>query len=391
MVYVRRSGNIRKPARRTRRASVRARPVVRRKRVTRRRSYKSSPKELTHASKFALAQLDPFEPACMGAKIPDSNTMPSLANTDTDQVVRASPTSVATHLAAFAFRPTYRQAVWTATTGNTVTWDVANSANRRNYSNLIASVEAIRPVAHAIRLSCGLAPTSTTGFVHVGIAVESRFNDTGGSPAGQPQWPIDINQMTGLAHYKRFTLASLTQSPITCINKWLDDTGFRYEDPKAQTDFRGAASAPEQTTFNFLDSWGTLIVMVEGAPLNVNVLNIEHILLTECIPKKDAFILGSTAAPHSAGSMSATSVMCSETDFAHTEAQQDSYIQQGLEAFQRGAAVAGERVYNDIAVPLLGRFGHAVINTGMAMALNAVSGRGGLLGVNSNPSRLAIG
>jgi len=60
-------------------------------------------------------------------------------------------------------------------------------------------------------------------------------------------------------------------------------------------------------------------------------------------------------------------------------------------AFQRGAAVAGERVYNDIAVPLLGRFGHAVINTGMAMALNAVSGRGGLLGVNSNPSRLAIG
>jgi len=392
MAYRIQKGNIRKPRRRrqtTRRRSVRKAP--RRRTSTRRQMNKKNdchcPGELSPAAKFALAQLDPFEPKCLGAKIPDSNTMPSIANADTDQVSLAGP-ATSGFLIAAAFNPAYQYSYLPATPGAAaVTWG-GSWSNRRNYSNVVASVEAIRPVAHAVRMVSPLAPTAATGFVHVGISVESRINS---GVSTSPDFPTTINEMTGLAHYKRFTLASLTQSPVTIINKWIDETGFRYEDPRAPNAYLSSASIPTTSTLNFSQSWGTLIVMVDSQPTTATVpISFEHLLLTECLPRKDAWVLGTQAAPNSPGTISAVSVMTSETDFAHTEAQQDTYIQEGLRSFERGAAVAGERVWNDVAAPLLSRFGNAVVNTGVAMALNAVNGRGGIPGVNSNPARLTL-
>lgn len=392
MAYRIQKGNIRKPRRRrqtTRRRSVRKAP--RRRTSTRRQSNKkndcSCPGELTPTAKFALAQLDPFEPRCLGAKVPDTNTMPSIANADTDQVTLAGPTTNG-NLIAIAFNPSYQSAINAATEGaGSVSWTTTFS-KRRNADNVVASVEAIRPVAHAVRMVSPLAPTSTTGFVHVGISVESRVNSAVGVA---PDYPTTINQMTGLAYYKRFTLASLTQSPVTIINKWIDEIAFRYEDPRSTYAFVGSASTPNTSQLQFQSGWGTLIVMVEGQPTTATTpISFEHVLLSECLPKKDAWVLGTQAAPNSPGTMSAVSVMTAETDFAHTEAQQDTYIQEGLRAFERGASVAGERVWNDVAAPLLTRFGTAVVNTGVAMAFNALNGRGGIPGVNSNPGRLAL-
>jgi len=392
MAYRVQKGNIRKPRRRrqtTRRRSVRRMP--RKSTSYRRQSNKKNdchcPGELSPAAKFALAQLDPFEPKCLGAKVPDTNTMPSIANADTDQVTLAGPATNG-NLIAIAFNPSYASSILAATEGaGSVSWGI-NFAQRRNYSNVVAAVEAIRPVAHAVRMVSPLAPTSTTGFVHVGISVESRVNSGLGNV---PDYPTTVNQMTGLAHYKRFTLASLTQSPVTIINKWIDETAFRYDDPRTTYTFSGSAASSNTSQLQFQASWGTLIVMIEGQPTSATTpISFEHLLLTECLPRKDAWILGTQAAPHSPGTMSAVSVMTGEHDFAHTEAQQDTYIQEGLRAFERGASVAGERVWNDVAAPLLQRFGNAVVNTGAAMAFNAISGRGGIPGVNSNPGRLTL-
>jgi len=393
MAYRIQKGNIRKPRRRrqtaVRRRSVRRSPVRRRTSYRRQMNRKNDchcPGELSPSAKFALAQLDPFEPKCLGAKVPDTNTMPSIANADTDQVALNGP-SVTGDLIAIAFSPSYVMATNVAVSGTTlVSWSNAWTA-RRNSANVASSIEAIRPVAHAVRMVSPLAPTSTTGFVHVGIAVESRVAS---GVSVNPDFPRSPNDMVGLAHYKRFTLASLTQSPVTIINKWIDETAFRYDDPRATTTFVGSGTGAVTSNLNFSLSWGTLIVMVEGQAASTIPISFEHLLLTECLPQKSAFILGTQAAPNSPGTMSSVSVMTSETDFAHTEAQQDTYIQEGLRAFERGAAVAGERVWNDVAAPLLQRFGNAVVNTGAAMALNAISGRGGIPGVNSNPGRLTL-
>jgi len=386
MVYRRASGNIRKPRRRARRTMTRRRVYRRRtiRRTTRRTS--SCPQELSPAAKFALAQLDPFESRAVGAKIPDSNTMPSIANTDADSVRMTVP-AASGNLLATAFKPGYTESYLHALDNNgalsvawTGTWN-----GRRNLGSVTSTIEAIRPVAHAVRISSPLAPTTASGFVHMGIAVESRRSHR---TAAGPDYPTTPEEMSGLQHYRRVTVASLTQSPITIINKWLDETGFRYEDPRVVNNYVSSAGTVYTSQLNFDTSWGVLIVMVEGNNQVASPLSFEHLLMSECIPQKNAFILGTPAAPNSPGTMSAVSSMTAAQDFSHTEAGQESYISAGLEELSRGAQNAGERVWNDVALPVLSRLGHMAGNQAMNMALGAIAGRGGLPGVNSNPNRL---
>jgi len=396
MAYVRSKRNIRRPRRR-RSVRRRASPTYRRRTTTRMAGSRKKPcvcpGELSPAAKFALAQIDPFEPKCLGAKIPDSNTIPSIANADTDQVSLAAP-SANGNLIAIAFAPSYAAAQQAATDGaGSVTWNAASWASRRNYANVVSSIEAIRPVAHALRLSSPLAPTSTVGFVHVGLAVESRIGSAASSTA--PDLPTTVNAMTGLAHYARFTLASLTQSPVTVINKWIDETGFRYDDPRSGPNYVNPGTTPgsvqgAQNSFNFGQSWAYIVVMVEGQSTGSSPISFEHLLLTECIPRKDAFILGSAAAPHSPGTMSAVSTMTSEGGFSHTEAQQESYTQQMLSNLASGAATAGEQVFQNVAVPLMQRIGQVAVNSATNYAIQGIVGLAGIAGVNSNANRLRL-
>jgi len=404
MVYRRSKRNIRRaprrsgrPARSSYRKSTRyARP--RRAFTSRQVAAKSKPcicpGELSPSAKFALAQLDPFEPRCQGAKVPDSNSMPSIANADTDQVVLS--TLASQNQRAIAFWPSYRDSHLLSgiATGlpNIVSWDPAASgtpaayANRRNFVAVDAAIEAIRPVAHAIRISSSLASTSATGFIHVALATESKVVST--SAPNVWQLPTTVDEMVGCAHYKRFTISSLTQSPITIINKWIDDTAFRYSVPNARNSPTSATSTFQ--TFDFGGSWGQLVVLVEGAPAASNVVSIEHLLLSEMLPKKDSFILGTSAAPNSPGTLSAVSSMVTEQEFGHTEASQETYVQQGVDALRRGAAGAGEQVMESVIIPIAQRVGNQLAMTGMSMAYNAIAGRGGIPGVNSNPNRLSL-
>ena len=395
MVYRRSKVNVRKPFRRAR-SSARRRPVYSRTRSSRRtpRTQRSAarkpcvcPGELSPSAKFALAQLDPFHTLCLGAKIPDTNTMPSIANSTTDQV--ACPVATSGFLTGFAFRPFTNFAVIAATPvdASTVSWGASASANasvRNGAADFIAQIEATRPVAHAVRLVSQLAPTSATGFVHIGLSIESLYNSIGNSW----QYPTTVNQMTGLAHYKRVTLASLTQSPLTVINKWIDERGFQYQDPNQTTAITATQPTEVQNPFGW--DWCNIVVLVEGAPSTPSPLSAEHLLMTENIPKKTSIIIGTAAAPNSPGTMSAVSSMVGDIDFGHTESGQDSYINQGLSSLARGAASAGEQVWSNIAQPLLQRAGNQAAMTAANMAFNALTGRGGLPGVNSNPARLAL-
>ena len=381
--------------RRRRRAPVRRyrRPVARRQSIVRRRRRTVStqrrgatpcvcPGELSAGAKWALAQLDPFDPRCQGAKIPDSNTIPSIANFDVD--ILSVTSGASGELVGRAFRPFYAQSVYSATNGATLAWGNfggAGTANRAKYTSYIAVMELIRPVAHAVRLSCPLPPTSASGFVHVGLSTESMHEATQAI-----NYPTTVAEMSGLANYRRFTLASLTQAPITVLNKWLDDTAFRYSGSRA-----GTGNAATAMSFQTDYSWATIIIMVEGAPTSSSVLSIEHCLLSEGIPDKSGVIIGTQAAASSPGVLSSVSSMQTETGFTHTEVEQDSYIARGVEALARGAQAQGAAAFEEVALPLLQRVGGAAVRTGGQYALNWIMGRGGLPGVNANPNRLVIG
>lgn len=385
MVYRRSKTNIRRPARRRR---VMRKRTYRRRTVTRRtRSPCVCPSELTPTARFAMAQIDPFDTQTQGAKVPDSNTIPSLANVDQDQVTMQS-TATAADLNAIAFFPAYRYATLRAgISAGSVNWSINAPASRRNYSTVSNQIEGIRPVAHAIRMSSSVAPTTATGFVHVGIAVESRV---GGIANAVPDLPTTVNEMTGLPHYRRFTLASLTQSPITVINKWIDESAFRYDDPDSLPVYLAEGEGLPTNTFNFGSSWGTLVVLVEGAEISKNILSFEHILHSEMIPKRTAFVLGTQAAPNSPGTMSAVSSMQTGSEFTHTEAEQETYVAENLGRLARGAAQAGAMVYENVAIPVIEAVGPPMLQFAKTkagqMAVQWLQGRGGLPGI-TNPGR----
>jgi len=384
VTYSRSRRNIRRAAPRRRRAAARRRaPSRRRRQTTPRRGRGQScvcPGELTPSAKFIMAQLDPFESMVLGAKVPDSNTIPSIATADTDQPDLLGGT--ASQTLAMAFRPQYTWGTIQATPNvGSVSWGAAyatNAVDRSKKANYVAAIELTRPVAHAIRLSSQLSPTTASGFVHICLSTETNLN------VSTWQYPTTVSQMSSSQYYKRVTLASLTQSPLTVINKWLDDTGFRYSSPNADLGSAGGV------TFQSDYGWAAIVVMVTGAPATLSPITFEHLLLSEGIPNKDGVIIGTQAASNSPGIMSAAADVSSNLEPFHTEAEQDTYVAQGLNAVAQGAAAAGDVVFQNVAMPLLRRAGYAATGTAARMAMNAVMGMGGIPGVNSNSQRLAI-
>lgn len=393
MAWLRRSRtNIRRPPRRrrvsTRRTSVRRRMSAPRRR---RRTYKQRaavnsapcecPKQLTDGDKFVMIQSDPFDTKYFGAKVPDSSTLPSVAAPVQWNFSLATQSNAADNPSlahCWAFYPALRNCCITARGVDQTSWNWALStlADAPQYNNFRNQFEAFRPTAHAIRLSCPFAPTSTTGFVHIAVATETIYTTAGGIQGHYLNLASGIAEMSGYTFYKRVTLASLTQSPITLINKWTDETAFRYQSGFASesTDANG-----NPLTFHIPYSWGTLLVAVEGASTDttggkvLTPLQAEIVVHTECIPDKTNTLLGSVPAASNSTMMSAVSSAVSNTDFAHTEAQQESTIRNYVSEVQ---ASVGERFNRGVAQVLnyAERQGEAVLNravsTGLGMAAN---------------------
>ena len=100
--------------------------------------------------------------------------------------------------------------------------------------------------------------------------------------------------MRDLPFYRKVTLASLTQSPLTVVNKFLDQTAFRYS---ATDELAAGFNNTGRGQFQIAHSWSTIFVAVEGAPSASNALGIEMILHTETITKAGATNSSSPAAP----------------------------------------------------------------------------------------------
>jgi len=324
------------------------------------------PAELTPGLRFALAQIEPFNVKSNGAKIPDSNSMPSIATTDCEVI---SVATTAGNLSATAFRPAYTWGTVNSTPGaSAVTWALTygGGINRTNRTNFLAAVELTRPVAHAIKLVSSLAPTTTTGFVHIGISNETSFGETTWT------YPTTVAEMSGLQHYQRITLASLTQTPYIVINKWLDDTGFRYRAPGSTYVQQPDINA--QATFQTDGGWGTIVVLIEGAPASASAISVEHILLTENIPQKNGVFHGTQAATDSPSTMAATSYASSNTEIGHSEQHAATFARDAFVNLAAGAQAQGRQYVSSISGPIANALG--------GLLMRQFIGRAGLPGVN---------
>ena len=334
-----------------------------------------------------MLQGDPFDTKYFGAKIPDSSTIPSIPTpVQYNQTMSIAAAAAPSMAHAWAFYPAVVNSFISAVgTGPSAwTWTGAAIQNAQQATAFRQQFEAFRPTAHAIRLSCPFAPTTTTGFVHIAVATETVFSSAGVPGQHFSLLANSLADMSGYTFYKRVTLASLTQSPITLINKWTDETAFRYQSPAAA---ESTEPSGNPLGFHVPFSWGTLLIAVEGASTNnvvgqpLSPLQAEVVIHTECIPDKASTLLGSTAASYNSGVLNAVSQAVAQTDFAHTEEQQDTTVRSYAQEVANAIGTSGGEV-NNLLSELGGALGRG--------AIRYVAGRYGLGGVNDNPDRLAI-
>lgn len=220
-------------------------------REARKRAYVRMPK-------FVLAQTNPFNREVYGVRVPDDNTAPSSAFYSYDDQALLPVTTTGNAIGAYFYpNATYLGVTASTATATTVSWPSTWTGfiNNPKATAITNTYELVRPVAHAIRLTCSLAPTTVTGYVHVALFAISTY----GAAGWNAELPNNVAQMQDLPGYKRFTLAQLTQNPIVVTNRFLDTTAFRYSDP---TSPEVASTNPGE--FHAPGSWMGILVICEG-------------------------------------------------------------------------------------------------------------------------------
>jgi len=339
-----------------RRSYRRRRPTYRRYR--RRRSYRRPVRRSTRrvrrmyptaVPRFVAAQIDPFSTAADGVKIPDSNTYPSTSLRVDDSTAGIQTDANGLVARAFNAHPCNYLVSHTAATTSTWTWSAAygGAANSSRQTALAASYGLHRTCAHGVRITCPGAPTAVTGNVHVAILATSCF--------GKTTWnlPTSISELSNAMFYRKYPLAQLTQQPLTVVNKFLDCTSQRYVD--INTDAIDNASDTQLHSSGF----GTILVVVEGAPAATTVLSVENVLHIEAIPLAVSVDNGSPAAAFNVETLQTVSRMAGQIPGAFTDADHSSYMSQVGEALNAGASRAGRNLFNNFVIPAAQYAGYA--------------------------------
>jgi len=297
----------------------------RKKRSVRKSSGKITPAVLP---KFVLAQLTPFAEEVKGVKIPDSNTYPSTPLASEDEFSMVTTATSTLSVAAFTpYLPAAFVVPGTYVSGSSWSWAASfggTTASARTTS-IANNYELVRPVAHGVRLYCPLAPTSTTGFVHVCIYAPSDL------AASTWALPTTITQMNNCPWYKRYPLAMLTQKPVIVSNKFLDCTATRYTDP-ADPNYTQTVNG-----YGANPGWAVIIVAVDGQPAVVSTPVVaETITHYEATPLMTGVNSSSAAANFNPSVLQATSVVTGHVDTVYTDTDQPNVLQAAAQAVQRG-------------------------------------------------------
>lgn len=321
------------------RAPARRRVAARRKAAPRRRApaSRSVPESQisTHDRKFIHAQIDPFDDEATGVKIPDANAMPSLTQKAEDYF--SLPLAALETCTCWAVNVIAGNMLVQATgsAGTTWVWPAAFAATAAsNKTNAIFNESAAyRTVAQGARLTCGLAPTTLTGFVHLALYINSTY--------AQATWdlPTSVAQMANLPGYKRIPLSRLTSEGISIINKSLDCTAQRYMDSNTTNQIPVAATYNE---FHVPHQWATILVAVDGVPVASTPLAFEVATHWETIPRPTSVNIARQAAAYSPQALGAASSVGAKADPVFLDSTKGQRIQQGFEAAGKGIAkVAG--------------------------------------------------
>jgi len=352
---------------------------------------------------YALAHCDPFDERCKGVKVPDANTMPSVA-ISTTQETSMSTTGLNANCHMFYPNPGSQEVFCLNKAKSSTTWDWGTDLNSTNFTvgqqvqntklaAIAGGYDLIRPVAHGCRISCALSPNTVTGFVH--IAVGSPSSLLGMTLNG---WlPDSVARLSEMPWYQRVTLSSLCVKPITIVNKVLDTTSQTYYSParafRSESAGESGSIILEQSIANVgqlgqgnydrdsLNGFAMVFIAIEGAPTSSVACVVEHVTHYEAIPKTIGLQTGGAAAPSQPHVLAGVSYAAAQTAATHREGDEPGYIAQFAQRVQEGVnRSTGE--FTEFAL-------NQAQNLGYAAGRHAIGRVGNMLfGSNSNQLRL---
>jgi len=336
--------------------------------------------------RFLLAQVDPFNKDSCHARVPDDSTAPSSSFFTYDEFSLGPNNTITNGAIAAWFMPNPQQFVAAGTSVDQVSWSwvaaYGGTTATSKQSVLNSQFRLSRPVAHGIRITCGLAPTSVTGYCHVALYSLSLYN--------QSTWnlPTTLSGMTELPFYRRVTLASLTQNPMIVSNKFLDQTAFRYSDINSNE----AASAAKGT-FQVANSWMGIMVVVEGTGLIggattsiTPAITIENICHFEAQSQFGGITQDMQAECPDADMLAGVAEAVSSIDASRPDTPESTNMitRKAVAAFR---ASAGGRL-SDLVSHGAAAAGSYIVDQAMSAAYSPFAA--GISGVNSAPSRNQI-
>jgi len=300
----------------------------------------------SQGDKYILSQADPFDENVDGVKIPDANSQPSvpLKAEDTYDITLGA----AEPCRMIGVNPTFVKTFFGGTGATATTWTYAaayaNAVDSNKLTQLRTDFELFRPVAHAVRITSGLAPTAAKGFVHVAVFTMATF--------GQTTWPAptSISEMQSVPGYKRIPIGRLTAEGLTVINRPLDCTAQRYVD--TDSNIFVSTTAGE---FNVPLQWGVILIAVTGVDPGSTPISVENIIHNECIPRSSAVSQATPAARYNVNALAAAANAQSKTSPSALDsekpARKRSAINHALSALGtigRGMRAASDVVMNSV-------------------------------------------
>jgi len=271
-----------------RRRYARRRPVTRRRRYSRRPAARPRRRTYTRRTrraptlrsayqtdipmrvpKYIKALINPFDKDSYGARIPDSSTSPSTSLSVYDNNAQSCNTANLWMSSTLYVPNAYAYAYeMNSASGSTITVPVAfgGAINTSKQTAIRSQFSLARPVSHAVRITCAQAATATIGYCHVCLVPLSLAGAT---------WtaiPLTVAAMAAMPTYRRVTISSLTNNPLVVVNRYNDDTAYKY------TDVNNDESITSINGETFHSWMGVMVAFTEhGLNATVAIANVENL------------------------------------------------------------------------------------------------------------------
>jgi len=266
---------------------------------------------MSQVSSFLAARMDPFHPAAIGAKIPDSFSFPTATALFKTSVGLATPQGSYTTGGFLTCNPQLVMASMTpasVTAGGTATWTGASASAAQGYSTLATYASMYRTVGWGVRLTCPLGLTTASGNTWI-CHVPQNF-DT--DKYGYTYFPGTLSIIESNMYSKSYSTVQLSERPV-CITGRMTDEGC--------TRFRAVTGPINAAPYAENDSGHCSInILVNAAPTSSNILTAEIWHHIEYIPNDAAtFIVDTNVCPLDYSQMEAASKISAAIPVADVE------------------------------------------------------------------------